>query len=266
MTSVLLNSLIGVAILMVLATGVLWIYGAPKRWAPALAVLRGVVQLAILSVILTGVITNGYWVALALLVMFGVASVTAIRRIRFTRQTATMVFTAMGVGIAVTLTIVFVTGTIEFSPRYVLAIGGIVIGNSMTIATLAGRRFTELVRDRWDQVEAWMSLGATPRQSTRELARDAVPQIDPCVQSFRSFRLCSASLARISFSDVTPKFLADSSSSGVRCNSSPKVTHDTGSATGSTPSSASSGSASSTWSLGTTNSCAAPSALSMRRS
>ena len=58
MTSVLLNSLIGVAILMVLATGVLWIYGAPKRWAPALAVLRGVVQLAILSVILTGVITN----------------------------------------------------------------------------------------------------------------------------------------------------------------------------------------------------------------
>jgi putative ABC transport system permease protein len=70
--------------------------------------------------------------------------------------------------------VVFSTGTIDFTPRYVLAIGGIVIGNAMTIATLTGRRFTELVRDRWDQVEAWMSLGATPRQSTRDLTRDAV--------------------------------------------------------------------------------------------
>jgi len=174
MTSVLLNSLIGVAILIAVATGVLWFYGAPHRWAPALAVARGVVQLAAVSVILTGVITNGAWVALALVVMFVVASTTSTRRIGWSRQHAAMIFTAMGTGIAVTLTIVFVTGTIEFSPRYVLAIGGIVIGNSMSIATLAGRRFTEMARDRWDEVEAWMSLGATPRQSTRELARDAV--------------------------------------------------------------------------------------------
>lgn len=174
MTSLLVSSLIGVAVLVAITTGVLWVYGAPRHWAPALAVLRGILQLAVVSIILTGVITNGLWVALALLVMFGVASGTAIHRIHYTRAHTAMVLTAMASGILVTLTIVFVTGTIAFTPRYVLAIGGIVIGNSMTIATLAGRRFTELVRDRWDQVEAWMSLGATPRQSTRELARDAV--------------------------------------------------------------------------------------------
>ncbi|MGN6199234.1 ABC transporter permease [Humibacter sp.] len=174
MTSVLVNSLIGIAVLIALATGVLWYYGAPHHWAPALAVLRGILQLAVVSIILTGVITNGWWVALALLVMFGVACATAIRRIGWTLQHALMIVSAMAAGIALTLTIVFVTGTIEFSARYVLAIGGIVIGNTMTIATLAGRRFVELVRDRWDQVEAWMSLGATPRQSTHELARDAV--------------------------------------------------------------------------------------------
>lgn len=174
MTSVLLHSLIGVAVLMALATGVLWFYGAPRRFAPALAVLRGVLQLAVVSIILTGVITNGYWVALALLVMFSVACATAIKRIGWSVQHALMMVTAMGAGIALTLTIVFATGTIAFTARYVLAIGGIVIGNAMTIATLAGRRFVELVRDRWDQVEAWMSLGATPRQSTHKLARDAV--------------------------------------------------------------------------------------------
>jgi putative ABC transport system permease protein len=174
MTTVLLHSAVGVAVLIALATGVLWFYGAPHRFAPALAVLRGVLQLTILSVILAGVITNGFWVALALLVMFCVACATAIRRIGWSVQHALMMGSAMAAGIGLTLTTVFLTGTIEFTARYVLAVGGIVIGNAMTIATLAGRRFVELVRDRWDQVEAWMSLGATPRQSTHELARDAV--------------------------------------------------------------------------------------------
>jgi putative ABC transport system permease protein len=172
--SVLTGTLIGIALLMAVATAVLWSVGVPHRWAPALAVLRGVLQLAVVSIILTGVITSGVWVALALTVMFVVASSTATRRIGWSREHALMMFTAMAAGIAVTLVIVFTTGAIEFSARYVLAIGGIIIGNSMSIATLAGRRFTEMTRDRWDEVEAWMSLGATPRQSTRTLAREAV--------------------------------------------------------------------------------------------
>lgn len=30
------------------------------------------------------------------------------------------------------------------------------------------------MNDRWEEVEGWLALGATPRQSTRELARAAV--------------------------------------------------------------------------------------------
>jgi putative ABC transport system permease protein len=80
----------------------------------------------------------------------------------------------MGCGILVTLVVVFGTGAIAFSARYALAIGGIVVGNAMSIATLAGRRFTESVTDSWEQVEGWLALGATPRESTRTLARASV--------------------------------------------------------------------------------------------
>lgn len=170
----LLPSLVGVALLIGIATAVLWAFRAPHRFAPALAVLRGALQLALISVILTGVITNPLWVGTALLVMFTVAALTASRRVGRSLEHAALVSGAMALGIAVTLTIVFVTGTIEFSPRYVLAIGGIVIGNAMSIATLAGRRFIEIVDERWDQVEGWLALGATPRQSTLDLARIAV--------------------------------------------------------------------------------------------
>lgn len=170
----LVSTLIGVAVLIAVATGVLAVFGAPHRWAPALAVLRGMLQLAVVSVILTGVITNGLWVALALVVMFVVASATATHRIGWSASHALMMFSAMAAGIAVTLVVVFTTGAIEFSARYVLAIGGIIIGNAMSIATLTGRRFTEMTIDQWDQVEGWMALGAAPRQSTRELGRQAV--------------------------------------------------------------------------------------------
>lgn len=167
-------TLIGVTVLAVIATAVLLAYRAPHGWAPALAILRGAAQLAVLSVILSGVISNPFWVGVALAVMFGVAAATATRRVGWSADHAAMMASGMAVGITTTLLIIFATGAIEFSPRYVLAIGGIVIGNAMTTATLAGRRFTEATRDHWDEVEGWMALGATPRRSTLDVSRTAV--------------------------------------------------------------------------------------------
>jgi putative ABC transport system permease protein len=80
----------------------------------------------------------------------------------------------MAAGIVVTLAVVFTTGAIEFEPRYVLAVAGIVIGNCMSIAVLAGHRFFDAVREQWDQVEGWLALGATARQATLTQARYAV--------------------------------------------------------------------------------------------
>lgn len=167
-------TLLGVAVLALVAVAVLAGFGVPHRWAPALAILRGAAQLAVISVVLAGVITDPRWVALALVVMFSVAAATATHRVGWSREHAAMMGIAMATGVLVAAGVVFVTGAIEFSARYALAIGGIVIGNAMSIATLAGRRFTEAADDHWDEVEGWLALGATPRQSTLELARSAV--------------------------------------------------------------------------------------------
>ena len=167
-------TLVGVGILMTLTVVVLGLSRAPHRFAPAVAIVRGTAQLAVISLILSSVITSAVWVGCALLVMFSVAAVTAARRIGWSWRHLALVSGGMAGGIAATLLIVFTTGAIAFSPRYALAIGGIVIGNAMMIATLAGRRFTSSVDERWDQVEAWLALGATPRQSTADLARTAV--------------------------------------------------------------------------------------------
>jgi putative ABC transport system permease protein len=167
-------TLLGVAVLALVTLAVLAWTGAPERFGPLLAILRGAAQLAVISLILTGVIRDPRWVAAALLVMFGVATATATRRLGWSGRHLLLVAGAMAAGILVTLAVVFATGSIGFTARYALAIGGIVIGNSMSIATLAGRRFLQSVDEQWDQVESWLALGATPRESTRDLARRAV--------------------------------------------------------------------------------------------
>lgn len=173
-TPELTGTVLAAIVLMAVATAVLSVFRAQAPWAPAFAVLRGGIQLAILSVILAGVISDVRWVALALLVMFAAAVYTVSRRLGASPMRVASIAGAMALGIGVALGVVFAFGAIAFSPRYVLAVGGIVIGGTMTIATLSGRAFSTSVNDHWDEVEGWLALGATRRESTRDRAREAV--------------------------------------------------------------------------------------------
>jgi putative ABC transport system permease protein len=179
----LVPTLIGVALLCGVGFLVLRVAGVRQPLAPAGAILRAAVQLALISAVLSGIITNALWVGLALLVMFGVAVGTSSHRLGWNRSTVLAVGTALGGGAVVALAVVFASGALAPTPRYLLAIGGIVVGNSMAITTLTARRFLEAAGEHWDEVEGWLALGAQPREATRRLARSAVhtalvPSID----------------------------------------------------------------------------------------
>ncbi|WP_375474410.1 ABC transporter permease [uncultured Jatrophihabitans sp.] len=55
-----------------------------------------------------------------------------------------------------------------------VAVSGIVIGETMTAAILTGRRLAEGLARRRDEIEAWLALGATSRQAVRDIARRGV--------------------------------------------------------------------------------------------
>ena len=178
-----LATTIALIVLATVATLGLWAGRIPSPWSIATALGRATLQLAALSLVLAGVITDARWVALGLVVMFAAAVGTAARRARLGRAQLGSLALAMLVGPLAVGAIIFASGALEFSPRYVLAVCGIIIGNTMTIAILTERIFTSTVRDGWDEVEGWLALGATPRQSTATLARQAIrtallPSID----------------------------------------------------------------------------------------
>ena len=183
MAEMLLRAGLGVVVLVAITASVLGAARVPRVWAPGWAVLRGALQLAVISLVLRGVISDGRWAAVAVGVMFSVAVTTVTRRLGFSWRRLGLAAAAMGTGVVVALGTAFATGALTLSARFVLALGGIVVGGSMTTATLAGRRLISSLHARWDEVEGWLALGATPRQATIAIAREAaaealVPTID----------------------------------------------------------------------------------------
>ncbi|MGP5928882.1 ABC transporter permease [Corynebacterium glyciniphilum] len=174
LTTEIWHSLIGVAVLMIIAVTVLSVAGVGNRRSITAAIARGTVQLALISVVLSGVITDPRWVALALVAMFTVAAVTSTYRVDWSLHRFLVVTGALAAGITTVLGVVFLTGAIELSSRYALAIGGIIIGGAMSTATLAGRRLAQATEERWNEIEGWLALGATPRQATLEIARFSI--------------------------------------------------------------------------------------------
>lgn len=74
-------------------------------------------------------------------------------------------------------------GVFEAEPRYLVPVGGMVIGNSMTAAAVALNRLADEVSGQSRQIEAALALGATARQAvaglvTRSLRSGLIPLVD----------------------------------------------------------------------------------------
>jgi putative ABC transport system permease protein len=78
---------------------------------------------------------------------------------------------------------VLALGVFEAEPRYLVPVGGMVIGNAMTAAAVALNRLADEVRGQANLIEATLALGATSREAarravTRSLRSGMIPLID----------------------------------------------------------------------------------------
>ena len=173
----------GLLVLLAIALAVLTVARVAQRRAVLLASARAVVQLAVVALALRGVFAAPGFVVLVLAVMFGVATWTAARRLRAMPGAARAVVLACGAGAVVTIGLICGLPILDRSVRTLVAVSGIVVGGTMTAATLTGRRLLDGLRRRREEVEAWLALGATPRRAVLPIAREAasealVPAID----------------------------------------------------------------------------------------
>ena len=166
-------TILAVVLLAAIGFGIVAGLRLEKPWLQPIAIARAVLQLAILTLILNGVISSGWWVAAFLAVMVLAATWVVIRRLSVQLSFVPVIALIIALSSAVPVSIVFATGAVQFSPRYVLAVGGIVVGNAMTVSTLAGRSMAASFVSSRDEIEGWMALGATPRRSSLRVVRVA---------------------------------------------------------------------------------------------
>jgi putative ABC transport system permease protein len=61
-----------------------------------------------------------------------------------------------------------------YDPRYWVPLAGVVVGNSMTAASIAGERLVSALRHHRTEVETHLSLGATPAQAVATYRQAAI--------------------------------------------------------------------------------------------
>jgi UDP-glucose/iron transport system permease protein len=141
---------------------------------------RTIVQLYLVGFILASVFaaSRWYWVVLVLVGMTLVATQAAVSRLK---KPIPGRYEIAGVAIAAstTLTLAWVIGVVVrvhpwYEPQYVIPIAGMILGNAMTSAALAGDRLQSDMRARTDEIEAMLALGFSGGDAVRPMVRSAV--------------------------------------------------------------------------------------------
>ena len=135
------------------------------------AAVRAVVQLGIVSVVIAAALQSLAWSFAFVGLMFLVASLTSAKRLDVPPREWPWVMLAVAAGAAPVLVLVLGSGVVPFNGAGVLPIAGIVIGNTMTAATLTGRRAFDEITGQFGAYEAGLALGLTQMDAAYEVVR-----------------------------------------------------------------------------------------------
>ncbi|KRC89487.1 ABC transporter permease [Terrabacter sp. Root85] len=141
----------------------------------AIAGARAVVQLSLVALVITAVVGSLGLSFLAVGAMFATAVATTSKRVGAPR-TWPWAAAAMACGVVPVVAIVLATGAVPLTGIAVIPVAGIVIGNTMTVHTLVGRRTFAALREEHGQYEASLSLGLTSSQAIDEIIARRVPE------------------------------------------------------------------------------------------
>jgi putative ABC transport system permease protein len=144
------------------------------------------VQLTLVALVITAVVGSLWLSFVAVGAMFATAVATTSKRVG-APGTWPWAAAAMACGVVPVVAIILATGAVPLTGIAVIPIAGIVIGNTMTVHTLVGRRTFAALREEHGQYEACLSLGLTSDQAIDEIIARRVPEgIVPSLDQVRT--------------------------------------------------------------------------------
>jgi putative ABC transport system permease protein len=151
----------------------------------AIAVVRSFIQLTAIGFVIQLVFDeDSLLLVVALVAVMAVfGAFTARRRAPSVPHAFVPLLLALSLAGAATLVLVVALGVFTAEARFLVPVGGMVVGNSMTAAAVSLNRLGDEVTGSWRAIEATLALGATARQAVRPMVRRSlrsgvIPLID----------------------------------------------------------------------------------------
>lgn len=158
------------------------------------SVFRAIVQLIIIGYVLTYLfkVNNAIvTIAMVLVIAFN-ASWNAHKRSNNIPNSLKISLISISVSTSLTLGVLVLAGSIKFIPSQIVPIAGMICGNAMTTIGLCYRNLNSLFRDQRQQILEKLSLGATPKQASISILREAIKSgMQPSLDSAKTLGIVS---------------------------------------------------------------------------
>ena len=175
------------------------------------SVLRTIVQLTVVGYLLYYIfdVDNIFLtVAMVLIIVYN-ASRQADKRIPFHKKRFHQSFLAIFLASGLTLTVLILSGAIQFLPSQIIPITGMIASNSMVAIGLCYREMNSLFRDQRQQVLEKLALGAPVQLASASIVRQAIrTAMQPTIDSAKTVGLVSlpGMMSGLIFAGVNPIF------------------------------------------------------------
>lgn len=154
------------------------------------AAIRAVLQLAVVALLLAALMASLAWSFVFVAVMFLAAAATSLRRLDAPSRELPWVGLAVAAGAAPVVALTLLSGVVPLTGPGVIPIAGIIIGGSMTAATLTGRRAFDELTAQAGAYEAALALGMTsPAAALLVLEPSAREALTPGLDTTRTVGL-----------------------------------------------------------------------------
>lgn len=159
-----------------------------------ISMVRAIIQLIIVGYILDVIfgLKNPICTLILILIMIVNAAVNTKKRGKGIDNVFTISFVSILIGASVTISVLVISGVIKFNPNEVIPIAGMIISNSMIAIGLSYRNLNSSFKNKREEVEVKLSLGADVKEASKGILRDSVKvAIIPTIDSAKTLGIVS---------------------------------------------------------------------------
>ncbi|XP_050228696.1 protein ALUMINUM SENSITIVE 3 [Mercurialis annua] len=158
------------------------------------SIFRAFLQLSVIGFVLQFIFSQDrvIWILLAYLFMVSVAGYTAGERAKHVPRGKYVAGASILAGTSVTMFLLVLLNVFPFTPRYIIPVAGMMVGNAMTVTGVTMKRLRDDIKLQTSLVETALALGASPRQATAEQVKRAlVIALSPVLDNAKTVGLIS---------------------------------------------------------------------------